>query len=63
MELVRPKCLEDDAEVLQEFGPGGTIYEYVIEKHKHEPTQKGVEHFVHQSLKSHWCVGKAEQHD
>ena len=41
MELVRPKCLEDDAEVLQLFGLGGAIYEYVIKKHKHKPTQKG----------------------
>ena len=45
------------------FGLGGAIYEYVIEKHKHEPTQKGVEHVVHQSLESRRCVGKAERHD
>ena len=62
MELVCPKCLEDDAEVLQVFGPGGAIYEYVVEKHKHEPAQKGVEHVVHQSLESCRRVGKAERH-
>ena len=63
MELVRPKCLEDNAEVLQVFSPGGAIYEYVVKKHKHEPAQKGAEHVVHQSLESHRCIGKTERHD
>ena len=60
---MHPKCVEDNAEVLQVFGPGGAIYESVVKEHKHEPTQKGAEHIVHQSLKSHRCVGKAERHD
>ena len=63
VELVCLKCLEDDAEVLQVFGLGGAIYEYVIKEHKHEPKQKGAEHVVDQSLKSRRCVGKAERHD
>ena len=60
---MHPKCVEDDAEVLQVSGLGGAIYDYVIEKHKHESAQKGAEHVVHQSLKSRRCVGKAERHD
>ena len=60
---MHPKCIEDDAEVLRVFGPRGAIYEYVVEKHKHEPMQKWAEHVVHQSMKSRRCVGKAERHD
>jgi hypothetical protein len=39
-ELVHPKHVEDDVEVLQVFGLGRAIYEDVIEKHQHEPTKK-----------------------
>src|SRR4051812_17620021 len=37
VEMVRPKLVEDDGDVLEMFGPGGAVDKNVIKENKHKP--------------------------
>ena len=37
VEVVRPKLVEDDGDVLEVLGPGGAVDKNVIKENKHKP--------------------------
>lgn len=54
--------VEDDPYVLQVLCPRRVVYQYVVEKDQHEPTEIRPEDVVHQRLEGGRGIGEAKRH-
>ena len=60
---MKPKELKNYTNVVQVFGPGLAVYQYVIKENQHKPTQVIAKNFIHEALKSGRGVGEPKGHD
>jgi hypothetical protein len=61
--LVLTQNKEDEPNMLQVLGPCAIVYQNIVKEHKHELSEVGTQHVIHQHLECKWGVGHPKRHD